>query len=77
LPHRSNLAATYRSPSEITESLVNFEGNFCRCRFNQVTTVERNIGFKRGTGSTSGVQYLRKMLETELFSELWHLRTTL
>ncbi|EAQ12632.1 tryptophan 2,3-dioxygenase, putative [Rhodobacterales bacterium HTCC2654] len=32
------------------------------------------IGFKRGTGGTSGVTYLRKMLDVELFPELWHLR---
>ena len=29
---------------------------------------------KKGTGGTSGVTYLRKMLEVELFPELWHLR---
>ncbi len=43
-------------------------------RFNHVTTVERVIGFKRGTGGTSGVQYLRRMLSVELFPELWTLR---
>jgi tryptophan 2,3-dioxygenase len=36
--------------------------------------VERVIGFKRGTGGTSGVQYLRRMLEVELFPELWQVR---
>jgi tryptophan 2,3-dioxygenase len=35
------------------------------------------IGLKRGTGGTSGVSYLRRMLVVELFPELWHLRTTL
>ena len=48
-----------------------------RWRFNHVTTVERIIGLKRGTGGTSGVSYLRKMLEVELFPELWKLRTEL
>lgn len=73
----------YRSPEtyweayELAEKLVDFEDYFRRWRFNHVTTVERIIGFKRGTGGTSGVQYLRKMLEVELFPELWHLRTTL
>jgi tryptophan 2,3-dioxygenase len=62
---------------ELAEKLVDFEDYFRRWRFNHVTTVERVIGFKRGTGGTAGVSYLRKMLEVELFPELWHLRTTL
>ncbi len=73
----------YRAPQhhwelyELAEKLVDFEDYFRRWRFNHVTTVERVIGFKRGTGGTSGVQYLRRMLEVELFPELWHLRTSL
>jgi len=59
---------------ELAEKLVDLEDYFRRWRFNHVTTVERIIGFKRGTGGTSGVQYLRRMLEVELFPELWHLR---
>ena len=39
--------------------------------------VERVIGFKRGSGGTSGVGYLRKMLDVMLFPELWQLRTGL
>jgi tryptophan 2,3-dioxygenase len=62
---------------ELAEKLVDFEDYFRRWRFNHVTTVERVIGLKRGTGGTNGVGYLRKMLEVELFPELWHLRTTL
>jgi len=62
---------------ELAEKLVDFEDYFRRWRFNHVTTVERVIGFKRGTGGTAGVQYLRRMLEVELFPELWHLRTEL
>jgi tryptophan 2,3-dioxygenase len=62
---------------ELAEKLVDFEDYFRRWRFNHATTVERVIGFKRGTGGTSGVQYLRRMLEVELFPELWHLRTAL
>ena len=50
---------------------------FRRWRFNHVTTVEQIIGFKRGTGGTNGVAYLRKMLEVELFPELWHVRGAL
>ncbi|MEP2717860.1 tryptophan 2,3-dioxygenase [Pseudophaeobacter sp.] len=73
----------YRAPEdhwelyELAEKLVDFEDYFRRWRFNHVTTVERVIGFKRGTGGTGGVNYLKRMLEVELFPELWHLRTTL
>ena len=62
---------------ELAEKLVDFEDYFRRWRFNHVTTVERVIGFKRGTGGTSGVSYLKRMLEVELFPELWRVRTTL
>jgi len=62
---------------ELAEKLVDFEDYFRRWRFNHVTTVERIIGFKRGTGGTSGVAYLRRMLEVQLFPELWHARTAL
>ncbi len=73
----------YRDPEhhwemyELAEKLVDFEDYFRRWRFNHVTTVERVIGFKRGTGGTAGVDYLKRMLSTELFPELWHLRTEL
>ena len=75
--------AVYRDPGthwelyELAEKLVDLEDYFRRWRFNHVTTVERVIGFKRGTGGTGGVSYLRRMLEVELFPELWHLRTDL
>jgi tryptophan 2,3-dioxygenase len=62
---------------ELAEKLVDFEDYFRRWRFNHVTTVERVIGFKRGTGGTSGVSYLKRMLEVELFPELWRVRTIL
>lgn len=62
---------------ELAEKLVDFEDYFRRWRFNHVTTVERVIGFKRGTGGTSGTHYLKKMLEVELFPELWRVRTVL
>ena len=73
----------YRNPEkywtyyELAEKLVDFEDYFRRWRFNHVTTVERVIGSKRGTGGTSGVSYLRRMLEVELFPELWRVRTEL
>ena len=80
---RAAWAAIYREPErffelyELAEKLVDFEDYFRRWRFNHVTTVERVIGFKRGTGGTSGVAYLRKMLEVVLFPELWQVRTDL
>ena len=62
---------------EMAEKLVDLEDYFRRWRFNHVTTVERVIGMKRGTGGTGGVGYLKKMLSVELFPELWHVRTAL
>ncbi len=62
---------------QLAETLVDLEDYFRRWRFNHVTTVERVIGFKRGTGGTGGVSYLKRMLEVELFPELWRVRTVL
>lgn len=62
---------------ELAEKLIDFEDYFRRWRFNHVTTVERIIGLKRGTGGTSGVAYLRRMLDVVLFPELWRVRTVL
>ena len=59
---------------ELGEKLMDLEDYFRRWRFNHVTTVERVIGFKRGTGGTAGVDYLRRMLSVVLFPELWNLR---
>jgi tryptophan 2,3-dioxygenase len=76
-------AEVYRDPArhwpiyELAEKLVDLEDYFRRWRFNHVTTVERVIGLKRGTGGTGGVSYLRRMLEVVLFPELWEVRTTL
>ena len=75
--------AVYREPErhwdlyQLGEELVDLEDAFRLWRFRHVTTVERIIGFKRGTGGTSGVGYLRKMLDVVLFPELWKLRTDL
>lgn len=68
---------TYWTLYELGEKLVDLEDYFRRWRFNHVTTVERVIGFKRGTGGTSGVGYLKHMLSVELFPELWHVRGVL
>ena len=62
---------------ELGEELTDLEDTFRLWRFRHVTTVERIIGFKRGTGGTSGVNYLRRMLDVVLFPELWKLRTSL
>ena len=65
------------SQYELAEKLVDVEDYFRRWRFNHVTTVERVIGFKRGTGGTGGVSYLQRMLSVELFPDLWRVRTLL
>jgi tryptophan 2,3-dioxygenase len=76
-------AEVYRDPAghwaiyELAEKLVDLEDYFRRWRFNHVTTVERVIGMKHGTGGTGGVSYLRRMLEVVLFPELWDVRTAL
>jgi len=73
----------YRAPDthwdlyQLGEELTDLEDAFRLWRFRHVTTVERVIGFKRGTGGTNGVGYLRKMLDVVLFPEIWSLRTSL
>jgi len=73
----------YRAPEthwdlyQLGEELTDLEDAFRLWRFRHVTTVERVIGFKRGTGGTGGVSYLRKMLDVVLFPEIWQLRTDL
>jgi tryptophan 2,3-dioxygenase len=62
---------------ELAEKLVDLEDAFRQWRFRHATTVERVIGWKRGTGGTSGVTYLRRLLDTVLFPELWRARTEL
>ena len=88
-PYESNDAVeqawlvAYRDPKshwdlyQLGEELTDLEDAFRLWRFRHVTTVERIIGFKRGTGGTSGVSYLRKMLDVVLFPEIWKLRTNL
>ena len=85
-PHPDVMAAwrqVYEAPEahwplyELAEKLVDFEDYFRRWRFNHVTTVERVIGMKRGTGGTEGVGYLKRVLDVVLFPELWQVRTEL
>jgi tryptophan 2,3-dioxygenase len=68
---------TYFDLYQLGEELMDLEDAFRLWRFRHVTTVERLIGLKRGTGGTGGVGYLRKMLDVVLFPELWRLRTNL
>jgi tryptophan 2,3-dioxygenase len=89
VPHQSNDSVlnawveVYRSTREhwelyeLAEKLVDLEDNFRQWRFRHATTVERVIGFKRGTGGTSGVAYLKRVLEVVLFPELWRARTSI
>lgn len=73
----------YREPEarwdlyELAEELIDLEDLFRQWRFRHLTTVERVIGFKQGTGGTPGVPYLKKMLDVVLFPELWKIRTAL
>jgi tryptophan 2,3-dioxygenase len=73
----------YRDPErywdlyELAEELLDLEDGFRQWRFRHVTTIERIIGYKTGTGGTPGVPYLRKMIDVVLFPELWQLRTNL
>ncbi len=88
-PHRSDDSvraawlAVYRDTArhwdlyELAEELVDLEDWFQQWRFRHVTTVERIIGRKRGTGGTSGVGYLRQALDIRFFPELWEVRTEL
>ncbi|WP_439633681.1 tryptophan 2,3-dioxygenase [Glycocaulis sp.] len=62
---------------EFAEKLVDLEQKFQQWRFNHMKTVERIIGFRRGTGGSGGVSYLVKALNLRLFPELWTVRTTL
>jgi tryptophan 2,3-dioxygenase len=73
----------YRNPEQhwdlyqLGEELTDLEDAFRLWRFRHLTTVERIIGLKRGTGGTGGTSYLKKMLDVVLFPEIWSLRTAL
>jgi tryptophan 2,3-dioxygenase len=86
-PHESDPAIVeawariYRDPEahwdlyELAEKLVDLEYHFQRWRFGHLKTVERIIGFKRGTGGTAGVPYLESVLKKGFFPELLAVRT--
>jgi tryptophan 2,3-dioxygenase len=76
-------AEIYRDPQphwdlyELAEKLVDLEYHFQRWRFGHLKTVERIIGFKRGTGGTPGVPYLEGVLKQAFFPELLTVRTAI
>ncbi len=76
-------ATIYRQPEdhwdlyELAEKLVDLEYHFQRWRFGHLKTVERVIGFKRGTGGTPGVPYLEGVLKQAFFPELLTVRTAI
>ena len=62
---------------ELAERLIDIDHQFQLWRAHHLKTVERIIGYKRGTGGTSGVAYLAKALELKFFPELWQIRTSM
>lgn len=62
---------------ELAEKLVDIGSQQQAWRFNHMSTVERIIGQRMGTGGSTGVNYLKKVVEQPFFPELWTLRTKL
>jgi tryptophan 2,3-dioxygenase len=87
LPHTLNeklvhiFAEVYASPAEhwgvyeTCEELVDVEDNFQLWRFRHLKVVERTIGLKKGTGGSSGVDFLRRALDLTFFPELYAVRS--
>jgi len=88
-PHQSNpgvlavFKEIYTDPNEyweayeMAEKLVDIEEQFSHWRFRHMKVVERVIGYKQGTGGSSGVHFLRQMIDHRFFPELWEVRTHL
>jgi tryptophan 2,3-dioxygenase len=86
-PYQSNEGVTavfqeiYENPEkywdayEMAEKLVDLDEAFSLWRMRHVKTVERIIGYKRGTGGSSGVPFLRQLVQLNFFPELWDVRT--
>jgi len=76
-------ARVYSDPSkywdlyELAEKLIDLEQEFAMWRFSHMKTVERIIGYRQGTGGTSGVAFLEKALKLRFFPELWTVRSEL
>lgn len=60
---------------QLAEKLVDIEDWLQQWRFRHMKTVERIIGSKQGTGGSSGVHYLKRVLDQYFFPELWEIRT--
>ena len=88
-PHRSDpgvravIREIYEKPEqnwdayEMCEKLIDVDEQLALWRFRHVKVVQRIIGWKRGTGGTSGVDYLKTIVDTLLFPDLWDVRTEL
>lgn len=68
---------TYFELYELAEKLVDIEDAFQQWRFKHMYTVQRIIGYKQGTGGSSGVGFLKKALDVSFFPELFEVRTHL
>lgn len=68
---------SYWNLYQLAEKLVDLEDRLQQWRFHHMKTVERIIGHKIGTGGSSGVTYLKKVLDHRFFPELWDVRTKL
>ncbi len=71
------MARDHRELFAVSEGLLDHDESFSVWRFHHVLMVEREIGAKRGTGGSSGVDYLRSTLDKRFFPELWGLRSHL
>ena len=67
--------AQYWAAYEVSERLVDIEINFQSWRFHHMKTVERIIGYKTGTGGTTGVKFLQRALDISFFPELIEVRS--
>jgi tryptophan 2,3-dioxygenase len=88
-PHRSDegvravIKEIYERPEqnwdayEMCEKLIDVDEQLALWRFRHVKVVQRVIGWKRGTGGTAGVDYLKRLVDTLLFPDLWDVRTEL
>jgi tryptophan 2,3-dioxygenase len=77
---RKVLVDIYRNhpvETQVAERLVDFDEGLQEWRYRHVKMVERTIGFKMGTGGSSGAEYLRNTLFRPLFADLWAIRTEL
>lgn len=68
---------TFPDLYDLSETLVEFDESISLWRTHHVNVVERIIGFKRGTGGSEGVGYLRQTLQRRSFPDLWNVRTVL